>query len=173
MTFFFHNVYVLVRLYTVLTMQHMFFIARMCMENLSGKNKDLVYKHKAFKIILQDDAEVCIHDVFKTVNCTLFFFYECLARIVQSSVLMSPGFFAKHLQRSFVKLAVVSNFHHQRPHRGIEFGTFRFYALTTRPRIHCCSVVVVVVVVVFLVFVESDALCGGGLRLLAPLKQDF
>ena len=32
----------------------------MCLETLSLKNKDQVYKHKAFKIIFQDDAEVCI-----------------------------------------------------------------------------------------------------------------
>ena len=30
-----------------------------------------------------------------------------------------------HLQRSPLKLAMISNFHHWRPHRGVELGTFR------------------------------------------------
>ena len=33
-----------------------------------------------------------------------------------------PAFFANHLQRSLAELAVIRNFHQQRPHRGVELG---------------------------------------------------
>ena len=36
-----------------------------------------------------------------------------------------PFFFAKHLRRNLMKLAVISNFHHRRPLRGIKVWTFK------------------------------------------------
>ena len=53
------------------------------------------------------------------------FIYECLSRITLiDAINKSPVFLAKHLQRSLMELAVISNFPHLRPHRGIELGTF-------------------------------------------------
>ena len=43
----------------------------------------------------------------------------------------------ENLQRSLMELAMISNFHHRRAHRGIELGTFRSWPWRPwRPRIH-------------------------------------
>ena len=36
------------------------------------------------------------------------------------------AFLAKHLQRRLMEITVISNYHHRRPHKGIELGTFRY-----------------------------------------------
>ena len=51
---------------------------------------------------------------------------------------VGPDFLAKHLQRSLAELAVISNFHQRRPHRGMNSESFdtKLNALTGWPSIH-------------------------------------
>ena len=51
----------------------------------------------------------------------LFCYYYYLLLFTQDSLFNEgPAFLAEYLQRSIAELALTSNFHHRRPHRGIE-----------------------------------------------------